>query len=255
MHKKKYLIVGNWKMHGLVSWSALVKKIDQFSTKIRKKNKCRIVICPPSTLLHRFANEIKCKELMTGAQDCHELKNGAFTGCISANMLKNCGAKFVITGHSERRHIYNEDDKLISKKIIAIQKSSLSAILCVGETLNERRKGLTEKVISNQLKISLPLPRNSSKIVVAYEPVWSIGTGKVATTKQVDEVNNIIRFNLIKTFGSRGKTIKIIYGGSVNEKNAKYLAKLENLDGVLVGGASLKFGSFSKIINSFNHFG
>ena len=129
MHKKKYLIVGNWKMHGLVSWSALVKKIDQFSTKIRKKNKCRIVICPPSTLLHRFANEIKCKELMAGAQDCHELKNGAFTGCISANMLKNCGAKFVITGHSERRHIYNEGDKLISKKIIAnIGKISASII-------------------------------------------------------------------------------------------------------------------------------
>ena len=234
---RQKIIAANWKMNKTIAES--ISFINELSTLI-KETEHEIVICPPFTALGSLPES----RFSLGAQNMHFEDSGAFTGEISALMLKELGCKYVLLGHSERRHIFNESDSLISKKLKKALEHSLIPILCIGETLEQREAGKTKEVISHQLKSSLADAEvNSSSIVIAYEPVWAIGTGKTATPQQAQEVHSFIR-SLLKD-----KDIKILYGGSVKPANSKELLSQEDIDGVLVGGASLDAGSFSEIAN------
>ena len=191
--------------------------------------------------------------LMIGAQDCHEEDRGAFTGDISAIMLKNVGAKIVITGHSERRTIYGETNSLIKKKASAVIKNHLQTIICVGETQDEKIAGKTEEVVCSQLKNSMPTTSNNENTTIAYEPVWAIGTGLVPSLDDINHVHKKLRSLLKKIKGPDvSEKMRILYGGSVKPENAKEIFELEDVDGALVGGASLKSEDFINIVKQVN---
>lgn len=232
----KSLIVANWKMNMSIKES--ISFINKFKTLI-KNNKNDIVICPPFTLLNTVKELVKNTNIKLGAQNMHFEGQGAFTGEISASMLKDVGCEYVILGHSERRQIFDEADSLINKKIKVALKNNLKPILCIGETLKQRNNNETMKIIKNQINGSLKNIKED--IVVAYEPIWAIGTGKNATSEQAEEVHKFIRGLLSKT--------RIIYGGSMKPENAQELLSMPNINGGLVGGASLDPKSFSKICN------
>lgn len=211
--------------------------------------RAEILVCPPATLIAAFAREAEGGPVMIGAQDCHPKPSGAYTGDISAPMLADAGAKAVILGHSERRSYHGERDEDVRRKAEAAYASGLLAIICVGETAGERRLGLTLAVISRQLKGSLPEGADAANSVIAYEPVWAIGTGLTPSAADVAEVHRAIRGEIA---GLRGEAvagaIRILYGGSVNPKNAAELLSIGDVDGGLVGGASLKADDFLAII-------
>ena len=239
------LAAGNWKMNGTAD---ALSEIDALA-QAQGEAGADILICPPATLLERMARAADGTKIAVGGQDCHWNETGAHTGDVSAQMLKDAGATAVILGHSERRADYGETNDTVRKKTAAAWEAGLMAVVCVGETLAEREASNTIQIIEGQLAGSLPELATGHNLVVAYEPVWAIGTGKVPTTDQIGEVHDRIRSNLIARFGDGvGKSVRILYGGSVKPGNAAEIFAVENVDGALVGGASLKAEDFGGII-------
>ena len=248
------LLVGNWKMHGnQADCQALAKAIVQALRK--QPTKIEVVIAPPFTALAPVAKIISGSKVKLAAQNCHWQPFGAFTGEISPSMISDVGCDYVILGHSERRHILHESDDMIARKIAPAVAEGMRAILCVGETLAERQAKQSAKVITRQLRIALKGLGNGviEKLEIAYEPVWAIGTGQNATPMQVNQVHQSIRKFLLDAFGStKGGQVRILYGGSVKAENAAELAELDTVNGLLVGGASLKPETFIPIARAFN---
>jgi triosephosphate isomerase (TIM) len=247
---RKKIIAGNWKMNNSLSETQnLISKINSELSQI--KYNCEVVICPPFTSLSEANNLIKGTSVKLGAQNMHEEDNGAFTGEISVEMIKNVGCEYVILGHSERRTIFGESDQLVNKKVVKAITSGLKPIFCCGETLDEREQNITNEVIKRQVQEGLRgiQKEEMENLVIAYEPVWAIGTGKTASPDQAQEVHKFIR-DLIETIYSPevASSIVIQYGGSVKADNAKELLSQPDIDGALVGGASLKADSFIGII-------
>jgi triosephosphate isomerase (TIM) len=240
------LVAGNWKMNGL---SGSLIEIDAMrqAADAGESGSAELLICPPATLIAQAAWRIKGGDLSLGAQDCYTEPSGAFTGDISAAMLKDAGANYVIVGHSERRNYHHETDELVRAKAEAALKAGLVPIVCVGETLAEREAGEQTAVVVRQLRKSLPAGATSEALVVAYEPVWAIGTGRTPTPKDIVGMHNGIRALLADMFGAQGAKIRLLYGGSVKPSNCGELLTLDNVDGALVGGSSLKATDFLAI--------
>lgn len=246
MRPPKSLITGNWKMNGTRKDLAQVRSL----IKLTKNAKVDIAICPPATLISAMSDVLRGAKVGLGGQDCHPKSDGAHTGDISAEMLKNAGAKYVIVGHSERRSDHGEDNKIVASKVTAAHRAGLVAIMCLGETLGERKKGAALKVIGQQLKGSLPQGVTSKNTVIAYEPVWAIGTGLTPTSKEIAQAHAHLRRALVRLCGAEGHKIRILYGGSVKPDNAAEILSIPNVNGALVGGASLKAQDFSAIIKA-----
>ena len=246
MTNKYMYFIANWKMFGDLRTLNSLDSVIKFS-KNNKNTKFRIIYCPPNILIRPLSKRLKKTNLEVGAQNCHESENyGAFTGHVNSKMLKNVGAKYVILGHSENRQS-GETDKLINLKIKSAIKSKLKVIFCIGETLSEKRKKRTNKVLAKQIHIGLKSVNDTSNIIIAYEPVWSIGTGLIP--KSNDLLNSI---SFIKN-KFRKKTLKVLYGGSVNSKNIAQLKDISVIDGFLIGGASQNSKKFIDIIKkTFN---
>ena len=239
---RRPLIAGNWKMNGLRTSVAELDKIVQGARELASH--VELMVCPPATLIAAFAARAQDSPVLIGAQDCHAEPAGAFTGDISAEMLKDAGACAVIVGHSERRTLHRETDEMVREKALATWRAGLIAIVCIGETRAEREAGNTLAVVGRQLAASLPDGADPAKLVVAYEPVWAIGTGLTPTPADVAEVHALIRRELTARYGAEGEGIRILYGGSVKPANAGELLTVDNVDGALVGGASLKAEEF-----------
>ena len=239
------LIAGNWKMNGLkVSASELGQMIADADSPAQKAD---LLICPPATLVLAFAGAVQGSPIQIGAQDCHPEPSGAHTGDTSAEMLADAGATAIIVGHSERRADHAETDSLVRQKAEAAWRAGLIAIVCVGETQDQRDAGQTLEVVGRQLAGSLPDGATAENLVVAYEPVWAIGTGLTPTPKDVQDVHGFIREQLTQRFGGEGARIRILYGGSVKPSNAAELLAVPNVNGALIGGASLKATDFLAI--------
>jgi triosephosphate isomerase len=235
-------------MHGL---EAALAEARQVRDRLREAAFARGVdamICPPATLVGTLAREAAGSRLLVGAQDCHAAASGAHTGDIAAEMLKDAGATAVIVGHSERRTEHGERDQDVKAKAIAAHRAGLTAIVCIGETAGERQAGLTLEVVARQLAASLPEGANGDTTILAYEPVWAIGTGRTPTLQDVAEVHRFLRRTLVEAVGSAGDGIRLIYGGSVKPDNARALMGVDHVNGALVGGASLKASDFLAII-------
>ncbi len=249
---RRKVIAGNWKMNNdLTETQNLISKLT--SALSSEKINCDIIICPPFTSLSEANSLVKGTAIKLGAQNMNENDSGAFTGEISAQMLKSVGCEYVILGHSERRAIYKESDELINKKIKKALEKGLKPIFCVGETLEEREKDITKDVIKRQIIKGLEQISKDelAKIIIAYEPVWAIGTGKTATPEQAEEVHEFIRDLIEVEYGDdSAENLIIQYGGSVKPDNAKELLHQKDIDGALVGGACLKSDSFMGIIKS-----
>jgi triosephosphate isomerase (TIM) len=243
--KHRPLIAGNWKMNGLVASAAELQAIIAASEPIAAK--ADLLICPPATLVLPFATRARGSVVAIGGQDCHPAPSGAHTGDISAEMLKDAGAWFVIVGHSERRADHGETDSVVNAKAHAAWRAGLTAILCVGETRAERDSGKALEVVGRQLAASVPDGATADNLVIAYEPVWAIGTGLTPTVKDVEEVHGFIREKLIGRFPAEGSGIRILYGGSVKPSNAAELLAVKHVNGALIGGASLKATDFLAI--------
>jgi triosephosphate isomerase len=213
--------------------------------------KADLLVCPPATLLMSFATAARGSPVHIGAQDCHAAPAGAYTGDIAAEMIADCGATAVIVGHSERRSDHHESDADVNAKARAAWRAGLTAIVCIGETRAERDAGRTLSVVETQLASSVPDGASAAKLVVAYEPVWAIGTGLTPTPADVAEVHGAIRRQLNDRFGATGDAMRILYGGSVKPSNAKELLTVDNVDGALVGGASLKADDFLAIARAY----
>jgi len=236
------LVAGNWKMHGLKAAAAELEKMIAGAQNLPEVD---LMVCPPATLIADFASRARGSSVAIGGQDCHAEAAGAFTGDISAEMLKDAGASAVIVGHSERRQHHGETDAQVRAKALAACRAGLLAIICVGETRAERDAGRALAVVGAQLDGSLP--DDAAHFVVAYEPIWAIGTGLTPTTADVADMHGFIRSRLRSRYGERANAIGILYGGSVKPANAKELLAVENVNGTLVGGASLEAGQFLAI--------
>jgi len=243
------LVVANWKMHGgLAEGRDLAQAVRDG---LKRSRGVEVAICPPFTTLMTVAGVLAGSPIVLGAQNCHGEPRGAFTGEVSAEMLAEAGCRLVLVGHSERRHLFREVDDEINRKVAACLRASLQPLLCVGETAEERRQGLTFTVVEGQLRAGLAglSPDEIGRCLLAYEPVWAIGTGKTATPRQAEEVHHYLRKLVTQRAGEAvGKSIRILYGGSVSPDNVKDLMAEEDIDGALVGGASLKVDSFLKIV-------
>jgi len=243
------LVAGNWKMNGL---STSLEEAKLLAAHLTGANaKCEVMLCPPATLLAQAHWQLKGTLVGLGGQDCHAAASGAHTGDISADMLKDAGATAVIVGHSERRTNHKETDATVNAKAQAAHKSALVAIICIGETLDERKGGKTLDVLTTQIAGSVPAGSTAANSVIAYEPVWAIGTGLTPTTKEVEEAHAHIRAELAKVMGAEGAKTRILYGGSVKPSNAVELMGVANVNGALVGGASLKAADFMGIIKAY----
>lgn len=237
------LIAGNWKMNGLLSGLA---ELDAIAAAASTYPNVSVAICPPATLIAAAAQ--RQPALTIGAQDCHGAVSGAHTGCLSAQMLAEAGAKMVIVGHSERRTDQHESDAEVRAKALAAVNQGLSAIICVGESEAQRDAGEALAVVEAQLDGSVPAEGEIARMIIAYEPVWAIGTGRTPSTAEVAEMHAAIRARLIALLGETGGSIPILYGGSVKPGNAAELMAVADVDGALVGGASLKAADFVPII-------
>jgi triosephosphate isomerase len=240
---RRPLIAGNWKMNGRIASLAELDKVIAGAGSAAAD----LLVCPPATLIAAFAARAAGTLVAIGAQDCHAEPAGAYTGDISAEMLRDAGAQAVIVGHSERRALHNETDAVVRAKALAARRAGLSAIVCVGESADERRTGKTLAVVGRQLDGSLPDGATAANLTIAYEPVWAIGSGLTPTPDDVAEVHGHIRARLIDRFGQDGEGMRILYGGSVKPANARELMGVANVDGALVGGASLKAEEFLAI--------
>jgi len=239
------LIAGNWKMNGLKSSQAEFDAMREGAASVSAK--ADLLVCPPASLIAGFAERAKGSKIAVGAQDCHPKASGAHTGDLSAEMLADCGASAIIVGHSERRADHGETDALVRQKAEAAWRAGLTAIVCIGETQAQRDAGQTLDICGGQLAGSLPDGATSANLVVAYEPVWAIGTGLTPTAKDVEQVHGFIRGVLTDRFNGEGGKIRILYGGSVKPSNAAELMAVANVNGALVGGASLKAVDFLAI--------
>jgi triosephosphate isomerase len=234
------LLAGNWKMNGLAISEGELAKIVSGAAGL----KADLLVCPPATLIARFAAATRGSTVAIGGQDCHADASGAHTGDIAAEMLKDAGCVAVIVGHSERRTDHNESDAQVRAKAMAAHRAGLTAILCIGEQLDDRESGKTLEVIGGQLDGSLPDGATGANLVIAYEPVWAIGTGLTPTADDVADAHAFIRGRLEARLGAEGDRVRILYGGSVKSANAKELLTIPNVNGALVGGASLKAADF-----------
>ncbi|UWQ23451.1 triose-phosphate isomerase [Leisingera aquaemixtae] len=242
---RRKLAAGNWKMNGTGAALAELAALAES----HPAPAADILICPPATLLSRAAEA--ARGIAIGGQDCHAKASGAHTGDLSAAMLKDAGASAVILGHSERRADHSETDAQVCAKAEAAMAEGLTAVICIGETLAEREAGDTLKVAGTQLAGSVPANATGANTVIAYEPVWAIGTGKVPTLEQIAEVHDFLRAELTARFGAgTADSIRLLYGGSVKPSNAAEIFAVSNVDGALVGGASLKAADFSPIITA-----
>jgi len=240
------LIAGNWKMNGLKASAGEFEAMLAGAPAVTAK--ADLLVCPPATLVAAFADRAKgVKAFAVGAQDCHPKASGAHTGDISAEMLVDAGAKAIIVGHSERRADHGESDALVRQKTEAVWRAGLTAIVCIGETREQRDAGKTLDICGAQLKGSLPEGSTAGNLVIAYEPVWAIGTGLTPTPQDVEQVHSFIRGSLANRFMVEGAKIRILYGGSVKPSNAAELMAVANVNGALVGGASLKASDFLAI--------
>lgn len=244
---RKAIIAGNWKMNNTASEGvALVKAIAPLVTEAT----CDVVVCVPAIDIPAVSEALKGTNIRLGAENVHFAEKGAYTGEISAAMLKEYGVEYVIIGHSERRQYFGETDETVNKRTLTALNAELTPIVCVGETLEERETGKTEAVLHRQLKEGLKGVEDLTKLVVAYEPVWAIGTGKTATAAQANETIGYIRKTLGELFCEKcAAKVRIQYGGSMNAGNCKELMAQEEIDGGLIGGASLKAPDFSAIVN------
>ena len=250
---RRGLVAGNWKMNGRAADArALVFRIrEALSTGLG----IQVVLCPPFVYLSETAKHLGGTDISLGAQDLCEQSDGAITGEVSAEMLADVGCTFVIVGHSERRRLFGETDRDVGRKLAAAMEASLKPVLCIGETRRERRDGHTRRVLSSQLSGALKgVPKSANgSLAVAYEPVWAIGGGGNAAPAQVGEAHSWVRQALARRFGkAQAREVPILYGGSVNPDNARELAAVPEIDGVLVGGASLDARSFAAIVNAFS---
>ncbi len=251
MSSRKKLIAGNWKMNKTSADG--VTLVHDIVGAVGKQADVDIVVCPPFTALESVAKALEGSNVKLGAQNMHHEASGAFTGEISAAMLRAMFATHVILGHSERRTYFGENDEFINKKVLAALKNQLRPILCVGETLAEREAGSTLKVVQTQTERGLEgvSKDQATSLVIAYEPVWAIGTGKVATTEQAQEVHAFIRGLLVKLFGDAiAQKVRILYGGSMKPANAPELLAQTDIDGGLIGGASLEARSFVELVTA-----
>jgi triosephosphate isomerase len=248
---KNLLIAGNWKMNGSRRSLSIVSLLMKY-IKTKKFKNTHVLICPPFTLINSFATLAKRSKLMVGAQDCSNKALGAYTGEVSPSMLVDVGSQAVILGHSERREYHNESNKLIHDKVSNALGTDLLTIVCLGESLFQKKRGNTLRVIGEQLRKSLPDNINVKNIVIAYEPIWAIGSGLIPENDDIYKVHHFISQKLISRYGNKAKKIKILYGGSVNKKNASAILSIQYVDGALVGGASLKFSDFKAILEFCN---
>jgi triosephosphate isomerase len=242
---KRY-IVGNWKMNGTRAMLSEARAIDRAANRLAA---VEVALAPPFTLIREMREAVQ--DIGVGGQDCHVAASGAFTGDVSAPMLADCGADFVIVGHSERRAMHAESDAIVRTKAEAAMESGLSVILCVGETEAERDSGQAETVVAGQLEGSLPRSEDAAaRLSVAYEPVWAIGTGRVPSVEDVSAMHRAIRERLLAAYGPAGAGVRILYGGSVNAGNAAELLAADEVGGALVGGASLTAENFAAIVGA-----
>lgn len=249
------LVVGNWKMNGTLLESSelagtIVKALRKYGSRVQ------VVLAPPHTALAKVYQTICRSHIELAGQNCHWEEKGAFTGEVSPVMLRDLGCKYVIIGHSERRHVFHETNHVIALKVASALQNKLRPILCVGETLKERNKGQTATIVTSQLRLALKGIGKSDigNVEIAYEPVWAIGTGRNASPEQITQVHRRIRRFLVTTFGKiRGNRVRILYGGSVNPGNAIGLAVAGDVNGLLVGGASLVAANFASVVGCYIH--
>ncbi|WP_461613246.1 triose-phosphate isomerase [Clostridium sp. Marseille-QA1073] len=246
---RKAIIAGNWKMHKTISEAtALVEELKP----LVKGATCDVVVCPTSICLPAVVEAVKGTNIKVGAQNMHFEENGAFTGEISPIMLKDLGVEYVIIGHSERRQYFNETDETVNKKLKSAFTHGLVPILCIGESLEEREANITEEILAKQVKLDLNgiTSENAKEMIIAYEPIWAIGTGKTATADDANETIGFIRKVIEKLYGREvSEAVRIQYGGSVKPSTIKEQMEKEHIDGGLIGGASLKAQDFSAIVN------
>ena len=248
---RTFLIAGNWKMNGKPSEAAELAKamVSKWEGKTLKSEP---LICPPFISVPAVAEAFKGSSFKTGAQNVHTEESGAFTGETSAAMLKDAGCTYVLAGHSERRELFHEDNELVAAKTKKAIESGLTAILCVGEKLEERKNNTHESVVADQVNsvLNILTEKNAGQLVIAYEPVWAIGTGETATPQQAQDMHAFIRGLVSEKWGENaGGSIRILYGGSMKPENAEELLSQPDVDGGLIGGASLKADSFNEIIS------
>lgn len=246
------LVAGNWKMNGLMASRSEIRRLAGMLAGTEKSPRCEVLLCLPATLIAIAQTEVEGTRLMLGAQDCHSEPSGAHTGDLSAEMLADAGATAIIVGHSERRTDHGESDSDVAAKAAAAHRAGLTAIVCVGETAEQRAAKRALSVVAGQLEGSLPEGVTAANTVVAYEPVWAIGTGQTPTSEDIVAVHRHIRDCIAKSCGADvAADIRIIYGGSVKPDNAAQILALESVDGALVGGASLKADDFIAIIGAY----
>jgi triosephosphate isomerase len=247
--KLRPIVIGNWKMNGT---AASLDEARKFASLLEgHPPACDTMICPPTTLIDRLAAALKNTPVQVGGQDCHWNASGAHTGDISGTMIKDSGGAAVIVGHSERRTGHAETDDMVRKKAEAAVSVGLTAIICIGETLDQRKNGETLKVVETQLSGSIPASATASSAIIAYEPVWAIGTGLTPTVAEVTEVHAFIRQQLARLKPGEGERMRILYGGSVKPSNAQELLRVPNVNGALVGGASLNAADFMGIVSAY----
>jgi len=248
-NKLKYF-VGNWKMFGDFSSFKIIHKINQYIYKEKDFNKKKIVLCVPNTLIHFFQKKLKSKLISLGAQNCHYHETyGPFTGSVSASMIKKIGAEYIILGHSENR-LEGETNQIIKKKIISALNQKLNVIFCIGETYKEKSKGKTFSILRKQIKSSLNKKFINNKIILAYEPVWSIGTNKIPKKSELQDTIKFIKKDFRKIFKTN-KSPKVLYGGSVNHQSIGLLSSISEIDGFLIGSASQSAKKFIDIVKNY----
>ena len=245
---RKPIIAGNWKMN--MTPSQGVELVNQLKPLV-KDAVCDVVVCPPATDLYAVGEALKGSNIHLGAQNVHFAEKGAYTGEISADMLKELGVEYIIIGHSERRQYYNETDETVNKKVTVALEKGFTPIMCCGETLEQREAGITNEFVGGQVEKGLSglTADQVENVVIAYEPIWAIGTGKTATKEEANETIGAIRAKLQAIYGDVAQKVRIQYGGSMNAKNASELMSMPEIDGGLIGGAALKPEDFSKVVN------
>jgi len=248
MKQSVKLVAGNWKMNGLGASLAEAETLEKALKE--QAAACRVALCPPATLIDRMAQALKGGAVEIGGQDCHAETSGAYTGSVSAEMVRDAGARLVILGHSERRAGFGETDADVAAKVEAALAAGLEPIICIGETLQQREAGQAVEVVSRQVAGSLPASLAGKAFAVAYEPVWAIGTGLTPTLEQIEEVHAAVRAAMVVKLGEDGRAAPILYGGSVKPSNAREILAVAEVGGALVGGASLKAEDFLGIIRA-----
>jgi len=246
---RRRIVIGNWKMHGLKGSLGELEALNR-ELAVGVPPSCDVMVCPPATLISAFADRATGGQVQIGGQDCHTEPDGAFTGDISAEMLADAGASAVIVGHSERRTLHGDSDATVRAKALAAYRAGLTAIICVGESEAERDENLTGRVLKSQIRGSVPETATAANTIVAYEPVWAIGTGRTPQRAEISEAHDAIRVRLAQQMGAEAAEVRILYGGSVNPDNAVQILSIDGVDGALVGGASLHWRDFFAIVSA-----